>query len=249
MDAPSERKKFERKVAPSMAPGRLLKKKLRDLERLLQNKDKLKDLPEEVVDETRKKIVEIKNQITDLGPSATAQPTISAAEKKQVNKTEAKAEHKSKNGVKFTELRRAGRKISAFKKQHPNYEASESEAKTLAGLELDLLYIKHFPKHEEYISIYPDSPLTDSEQVKTQAEIRGKIQQALANGEIKKTNSDAGSGSISGSGLGIVSSSTKAIAGDKHPISNWSDDEDSSSGNGVEDNKDSEKSEKKIKTK
>lgn len=41
-----------------------------------------------------------------------------------------------------TEMRRAGRKISAYKKQHPNFEASEEESKAVADLELDLLYIK-----------------------------------------------------------------------------------------------------------
>lgn len=40
------------------------------------------------------------------------------------------------------EMRRAGRKISAYKKQHPNFEASEEESKAVADLELDLLYIK-----------------------------------------------------------------------------------------------------------
>lgn len=39
-------------------------------------------------------------------------------------------------------MRRAGRKISAYKKQHPNFEASEEESKAVADLELDLLYIK-----------------------------------------------------------------------------------------------------------
>lgn len=177
MQAPTEKKKFERKVAPSKAPGRLLKKKLRDLERLLQNKDKLKDLPEEVVEETKKKIEETKKQIATLGPAAS--PAVSAVEKKN----EAKAAKKSSNGLKFTgtkklkrylfwdrqstwiscdarrgrilltriifrliflsiEMRRAGRKISAYKKQHPNFEASEEESKAVADLELDLLYIK-----------------------------------------------------------------------------------------------------------
>jgi hypothetical protein len=40
------------------------------------------------------------------------------------------------------EMRRAGRKIVAFKKQHPKYENSEEEAKSLVDLELDLLYTK-----------------------------------------------------------------------------------------------------------
>lgn len=101
MQAATEKKKFERKVAPSKAPGRLLKKKLRDLERLLQNKDKLKDLPEEVVQETTKKIEETKRQIAELAPSASS-PAVSAAENKQNKKNEAKVAQKSSNGLKFT---------------------------------------------------------------------------------------------------------------------------------------------------
>ncbi|KAF9388075.1 hypothetical protein CPB97_001649 [Podila verticillata] len=230
MQAPTEKKKFERKVAPSKAPGRLLKKKLRDLERLLQNKDKLKDLPEEVVEETKKKIEETKKQIAALGPAAP--PAVAAAEKKN----EAKAAKKSSNGLKFTEMRRAGRKISAYKKQHPNFEASEEESKAVADLELDLLYIKHFPKHEEYISIYPESPLTDSEQVKTQAQIREKIEKALASGEIKKSTE-------SGSGSGSASTPS---AGEKHPVSNWSEAEEEDSEEAEEEEK--ERSSKKMKT-
>ncbi|KAG0027728.1 hypothetical protein BGZ81_005338 [Podila clonocystis] len=232
MQASTEKKKFERKVAPSKAPGRLLKKKLRDLERLLQNKDKLKDLPEEVVQETKNKIEETKRQIAEMGPVASS-PAVSAAESKQNKKNEAKAAQKSSNGLKFTELRRAGRKISAYKKQHPNYEASEEESKAVADLELDLLYIKHFPKHEEYISIYPESPLTDSEQVKTQAQIREKIEKALASGEIKKS---------SGSGSGSTSTPS---AGEKHPVSNWSDDENEDE---EEEEESKERSSKKMKT-
>ncbi|KAF9183445.1 hypothetical protein BGZ51_004019 [Haplosporangium sp. Z 767] len=207
-----EKKKFQRKVAPSKAPGRLLKKKLRDMERLIKNKDTLKDLPEEVIAETEKKIVEIKKQIEALGP----QQSSSSSKSQTSSKPSKRSQEKSENGLKFRELRRAGRKISAFKKQHPSYETSEEESKALADLELDLLYIKHFPKHEEYISIYPDSPLTDEELVKKRAEIKDRIAKALASGEIKKS-----SGPIGGS---KQEETTKTSTG-KHPASNWSDDD------------------------
>lgn len=62
----------------------------------MQNKDKLKDLPEEVVEETKKKIEETKKQIATLGPAAS--PAVSAVEKKN----EAKAAKKSSNGLRFT---------------------------------------------------------------------------------------------------------------------------------------------------
>ncbi|KAG0200891.1 18S rRNA maturation protein [Mortierella sp. GBA30] len=216
MDAQEgSKKKWAWKVAPSKAPGRVLKKKLRDLERLIKNKDSLKDLPEEVIKETEKKIVEVQKQIEALGPQTSPADT-------QKQKKSGGATDKSSKGIKFTELRRAGRKIAAFKKQHPKYEESEEESKALADLELDLLYIKNFPKHEEYISIYPDSPLTDEDQLKTQADIRTKIEKAIVTGEIKKSSTSSQSSKAG-------SESTKTTG--KHPASNWSDnDEDEDDG-------------------
>ncbi|KAG0370944.1 hypothetical protein BC939DRAFT_114284 [Gamsiella multidivaricata] len=205
------KKKFERKVAPSKAPRRLLKKKLRDLERLIQNKNKLKDLPEQVIGDVEKKIVEVKDQIEALGPeSSPATAKKSSSSKEDETKTNSK-------GVRFTELRRAGRRITAFKKQHPNHESSEEESKELADLELDLLYIKNFPKREEYIPIYAESSEEDEERMKKQTEIRDKIAEALASGKIKrskrpKTDDD-------------TDEKAQTIIG-KHPANNWSDDED-----------------------
>ncbi|KAF9175796.1 hypothetical protein BGX21_003950 [Mortierella sp. AD011] len=204
------KKKFERKVAPSKAPRRLLKKKLRDLERLIKNKNSLKDLPEEVVQETEKKIADVKNQIEALGPERSAAAQASTSED---------GSSKKSKGLKFTELRRAGRRISAFKKQHPNYETSEEESKAMEDLELDLLYIKHFPKGEEYISIYPESPLEDEAQIKTQTEIRERIAKARTSGELKRP-----SGSSEDN---VAEEAPKAVTG-KHPASNWSDESDES---------------------
>ncbi|KAF9361656.1 hypothetical protein BGX26_000608 [Mortierella sp. AD094] len=204
------KKKFERKVAPSKAPRRLLKKKLRDLERLIKNKNSLKDLPEEVVQETEKKMADVKKQIEALGPETSPAAQTSTSED---------GSSKKAKGLKFTELRRAGRKISAFKRQHPNYETSEEESKAMEDLELDLLYIKHFPKSEEYISIYPESPLEDEAQIKTQAEIRERIAKARASGELKNS-----SGS---SKENVAEEAPKAVTG-KHPASNWSDESDGS---------------------
>ncbi|KAF9209695.1 hypothetical protein BGZ49_002126 [Haplosporangium sp. Z 27] len=206
----SSKKKFQRKIAPSKAPRRLLKKKLRDLERLVKNKNSLKDMPDEVIQETEKKIADVKKQIEALGPdTSTETQTLTSDNSKG-------ASSKKSKGLKFTELRRAGRRISAFKKQHPNYETSEEESKALEDLELDILYIKNFPKGEEYISIYPESPLEDEAQVKMQVEIREKIAKARANGELKNLNSKDNS-----------EESPKTVIG-KHPASNWSDEEEGS---------------------
>jgi uncharacterized protein YlbG (UPF0298 family) len=92
------KKKFVRKVAPSKAPGRVLKKQLRNMERLLKNKDTLKDLPTEVVAETEKKIADIKKKIEALGPQASPAAATAAPKsgKPQVNNSV------SKGGIKAT---------------------------------------------------------------------------------------------------------------------------------------------------
>ncbi|KAG9070517.1 hypothetical protein KI688_008055 [Linnemannia hyalina] len=206
------KKKFVRKVAPSKAPGRVLKKQLRNMERLLKNKDTLKDLPVEVVAETEKKIADVKKKIEALGPQpspASASAAAVAAPKSQINSNSV-----AKGGIKATELRRAGRKIVAFKKQHPNHEASEAESKELAELELDLMYIKHFPKTHAYIAIYAEAAEQDESQVKVRTQIREDTRKALESGKIKKsTGGDKPEGK------------TEPATG-KHPISNWSDDND-----------------------
>lgn len=78
--------------------------------------------------------------------------------------------------------------------------------------------------------------MTDSEQVKTQAQIREKIEKALASGEIKKSTE-------SGSGSGSASTPS---AGEKHPVSNWSEAEEEDSEEAEEEEK--ERSSKKMKT-
>lgn len=100
------KKKFERKVAPSKAPLRLLKKKQRDLQRLLQNKDKLKDLPEDVVKDTEAKLKDITAQVAEM-----SETTQSKAEQENKTKTEKKAadaaaKKSAVNGAKLTGMDR-----------------------------------------------------------------------------------------------------------------------------------------------
>ncbi|KAF9110490.1 hypothetical protein BGX27_006285 [Mortierella sp. AM989] len=213
--AGSKKKKFERKVAPSKAPRRLLKKKLRDLERLIKNKNSLKDLPDEVIQDTEKKMADVKKQIEALGPEIS---TVTAHT--SINDTTEDSSSKKSKGLKLTELRRARRKISAFKKQHPNHETSKEESKTLEDLELDLVYIKHFPRDEEYIPIYPEAPLEDEAQLKSQLEIRERLAKARANGELKNPTGSNDSN--------LTEQDASKAATGKHPASNWSDDEGSS---------------------
>ncbi|KAK3813217.1 MAG: hypothetical protein J3Q66DRAFT_347647 [Benniella sp.] len=216
----------KRKKAPSKAPRRLLKKQLRDIERLIQNKNKrsVKDLPEQALQANAEKADRLRKQIEALGPEPTA----------TAEKSVESAKQKSSKAIRFTEMRRAGRKIVAFKKQHPNYENSEEEAKLLSDLELDLLYTKNFPKKEDYIPIYPESTLEDEKRAR-QKEIRELIATALANGELNssvKLNTDQ-------------EAAKSSPTNEDQPASNWSDDdeEDDEDYNGEEDDEDDSSSE------
>lgn len=73
----------KRKKAPSKAPRRLLNKKLRDLERLIKNKNKnsAKDLPEQAIQEAEKKVDEIKGQLKALGPEPLLTETVNKNQK------------------------------------------------------------------------------------------------------------------------------------------------------------------------
>ncbi|KAF9973640.1 hypothetical protein BGZ73_003109 [Actinomortierella ambigua] len=248
-------KVFHRRVAPSKAPARVLKKQIRSLERLLSNtsSDSARTLPEEKVAETKAKILALQKQLQALPPpGSNTGPSANNSKDNKKNKKKRKASgdnegHEGQHedglsvrgtkGLKARELRRAGRKIVAFKKQHPDYETNEDEAKTMADLELDLLYIKHFPRNEPYISIYPDEPHEDDTQI-TQAEIRQKIADAVVKGEIRH---------------GKKPESKQQEDGDEdedddendpeNPISNWSDDDDE------EDNEDEEDEDEDVEEK
>ncbi|KAF9986441.1 hypothetical protein BGZ65_007573 [Modicella reniformis] len=230
----------KRKKVPSQAPRRLLKRQLRDLDRLVKNKNKNMDdaakvlpeqvlpeqvLPEQVLQETEKKIGNLKKQLDDLGPESSSSPS-----------TEAKNKDKKPNNIRFTEMRRAGRKIISFGKQHPNHKQSEEESKTMADLKLDLLYTKYFPKGEEYIFIYPETPLQDEEKLKRQ-EIRKGIAKALANGEIKETAPRSNPSNQE-------SESTTTM--EKDPVSNWNDEEEEEDDKEDDNNNDSNNEERPL---
>ncbi|KAF9910255.1 hypothetical protein EC991_006984 [Linnemannia zychae] len=225
------KKKFVRKVAPSKAPGRVLKKQLRNMERLLQKKDTFKDLPVEVIAETEKKIADVKKKIEALGPQVKPEgSTASKAGSAQKDSKHDGANSTNKGGVKATELRRAGRKIVAFKKQHPNHATSETESNELVELELDLMYIKNYPKGQEYIPIYTES--IEEAHVKTRTEIRENTRKALESGEFKKSTGAEKSEGKTESAIG------------KHPASNWSDDDDGDDKDEEEDDRENKKQKK-----
>ncbi|KAG0252545.1 hypothetical protein DFQ27_008009 [Actinomortierella ambigua] len=235
---------IHRRVAPSKAPARILKKQIRSLERLLANTstDASRTLPEEKVAETKAKILALQKQLQAVPPSGsnTGPSSKKGDNKENNNKKKRKADGEGDDnedgpsvrgtkGLKARELRRAGRKIVAFKKQHPNYEDNEDDVKTMADLELDLLYIKHFPRNEPYISIYPDEPHEDNAQI-TQAEIRQKIADAIEKGEIrhgkKPLSEQQGQQEDEDEDEDDDGDEEEEEHDPENPISNWSDDED-----------------------
>ncbi|KAG0224286.1 hypothetical protein BGW41_005160 [Actinomortierella wolfii] len=234
---------IHRHVAPSKAPARVLKKQIRSLERLLANtsSDPSRSLPEEKVAETKAKILALQKQLQDLpvsgsntGPSSKNNAANNGKKRKGGHgQKDGEPSVRGTKGLRARELRRAGRKIVAFKKQHPNYEDNEEEAKAMADLELDLLYIKHFPKNEPYISIYPDEPHEDEKQI-TQAEIRQKIADAVEKGEIRhgKRPNQTHEGS-----------DDDEEHDPENPVSNWSDDDDNDDDNDDNDEEEDEKDE------
>ncbi|KAF9107112.1 hypothetical protein BGX29_007329 [Mortierella sp. GBA35] len=205
----------KRAKKPSKAPLRMLKKRLRTLERLLKNSSSdnnqgtAKDLPPEVIAKTEMEIIAVKKQIEAAAPQSAAKTEAATGKNAKKSSQDAVA----KKGIKITELRRAGRKVVAFKKQHPNHETNEEESKALVELELDLLYIKSFPKDQEYISVYDESVEQDEEKVKARTEIRENTRQKLESGEIKRSTG------------GVKSEETTMSVSGMQPASNWSDDD------------------------
>jgi len=86
-----------------------------------------------------------------------------------------------------------------------------------AALYLYVLFdsIQYFPKHQEYIPIYAESVDQDEGLVKARAQIRADTKKALESGKIKKSTAD---------GAKLDGKSASVIG--KHPVSNWSDEED-----------------------
>ncbi|KAI9236197.1 MAG: hypothetical protein BYD32DRAFT_30151 [Podila humilis] len=173
-------KKLDQGEAPEGAAA--LKKKLRDTLRLLSKSPKM---PADLRLEHERRIEALKLQIAD----------------KHVDMTEQKMQTKYRM-LKFIESKKADRKINVYKKQHPDWENNPEEKAALEELELDLAYVRHFPKTMKYISLYPnnkedneddnneDEEATTEESRKasdtTRDEIRAQIKEGLASGDIQQ---------------------------------------------------------------
>ncbi|KAG0356487.1 18S rRNA maturation protein [Podila minutissima] len=169
-------KKLDAGEAPEGAAA--LKKKLRDTLRLLGKSPKM---PADIRLEHERRIEALKLQIAD----------------KHVDMTEQKMQTKYRM-LKFIESKKADRKINVYKKQHPEWENNPEEKAALEELELDLAYIRHFPKTMKYISLYPsdkgdnedgDEAATEESReasAKARTEIREQIRHGLASGDIQQ---------------------------------------------------------------
>jgi hypothetical protein len=169
------------------------------------------------------------------------------------------------------ELRRAGRKIVAFKKQHPNHATSETESKELLELELDLMYIKvsaslHLQQNYRafaslllgeciltvhsillislnvFIQNYPKG----QEYIPIYAESVEEAQVKTRTEIRENTKKALESGELKRStGVEKLEGKTASAIG-KHPASNWSDDDDEEE---EEEEEENERENKKQKTK
>ncbi|KAG0027453.1 18S rRNA maturation protein [Podila clonocystis] len=167
-------KKLDAGEAPEGAAA--LKKKLRDTLRLLGKSPKM---PADIRLEHERRIEALKLQIAD----------------KHVDMTEQKMQTKYRM-LKFIESKKADRKINVYKKQHPEWESNLEEKAALEELELDLAYIRHFPKTMKYIALYPsdkgdneDEEATEQSReasAKARTEIREQIRHGLASGDIQQ---------------------------------------------------------------
>lgn len=80
--------------------------------------------------------------------------------------------------VKFFERQKLERRIAQIKKQLTTADvASRSVLQAeLVEAEHDLLYVRHFPRHKKYLSLFPSVPLEKGSRVaKMQSRIRARI--------------------------------------------------------------------------
>ena len=131
-----------------------LKKKKRDIERLLRKPDIAKN----VQIENERALKQLEKQIN------------AASESKRIGKVE-KAYHK----VKFFERRKAMRKVDKFKRLLESNKDKET-LKQLKRAELELYYTTHYPKGEKYISLYAEQPIPNSKQIEILEAMKKEIE-------------------------------------------------------------------------
>lgn len=188
MEEGKQRKTFPKKQSttntknvPSDISSAKLKKKKRDIERLLKKVNLQADLKLE----KQKALQAINIQLQ-------------TAQVKQTSQKYSKKYHM----VRFFEKKKALRKYNQIKKEYDLLNSKEETLtakkelkkmkKKLNHAETDLLYVVNFPRDQKYISIYPKNSDADDEKSKKQAQkteekrqnIRKLIREKVASGNI-----------------------------------------------------------------
>lgn len=144
-----------------------LKRRIRDLERLLKKKKDV--LPSNVIVEKERTLQALKLELENH-------------EVKEQIKKNAKKYHM----VRFFERKKALRKYKKALKIY-NEEQSEENKRILSDNEINLCYVVNFPKSEKYISLFPTEQENAAESEKTQSRRKAfldLIRKELADGTL-----------------------------------------------------------------
>lgn len=125
-----------------------IKRRIRDIERLLQKKRDI--LPDTVIIDKERTLEALKLELEN-------------ASVKQTIKKNSKKYHM----IKFFERKKAMRKFKNALKELEDDEDNKKKKKSLKQAKIDLCYIVNFPKTEKYIALYPNND--DSETTKDNA--------------------------------------------------------------------------------
>ena len=121
---------------------------------------------------------------------------VDASKSKRVQRE--KAFSKMYHKIKFFERQKLERRILQLKKQIE--VASDSPAsieleRKLLTAEHDLLYVRHYPRHKKYLSLFPAEPVADGGFVQKQiARIRARIVQRSEAGTLNEDGNDSDDG-------------------------------------------------------
>lgn len=172
-----------------------IKKRIRDLERLLRKKKDI--LPDTVIIEKERTLDALKLELEN------------AELKRKAKKYSAKY-----HMVRFFERKKALRKYNQILKKYNNDKSNESLKKQLLERKIDLCYIVNFPRTEKYIALYAnddDDDNTDSSN-KVENPIRKLIIEQMENNTLPISFDDILAGKkLEKNHSGIVTKSTDNI--------------------------------------
>lgn len=181
-----------------------IKKRIRDLERLLRKKKDI--LPDTVIIEKERTLDALRLELENAEL-----------------KTKAKKYSTKYHMVRFFERKKALRKYNQILKQYNNDKSNESLKEQLNERKIDLCYIANFPRTEKYIALYANDDSVDSDKSANKKEnhIRKLIIEQMENDSLPISFDDILAGKkLEKNHSGI---STKSIENDTN-VDNESDD-------------------------